>query len=141
MIQIGATIVRKIAPRTNSPHPMNMGLSLRRGRTDAVAQSLLQRPELLLDAILRFHAGEFVGERLLAPEIEGLDLALDLIQRALHLLEAGKSVGDALVIEMVPQLQAVPRRLLPRHDRFLATLGVGELALELADILILLGEA
>src|SRR6185437_8484927 len=71
----------------------------------------------------------------------GLDLALHLVERALDLLEAGKGVGDALVMEARAQLDAVGGRLVPRRDRFLARLGVGELRLELGDVLVLLLQA
>lgn len=56
------------------------------------------------------------------------------------MVEAGKGVVNVLVIEPCAQLAAVGRGLLPRNDRLLAQLGIGELGLQLADILVLLGE-
>src|SRR6516165_10195508 len=109
-------------------------------RVNAIAEPLLQRPQLLLDAALRLEPCKFVREGLLAAEIEGLDLALHFVERTLDVLEAGKGVGDALVIEVRAQLDAVDGSLLPRGDRLLAHLGVGELGLQLADVLVLLGE-
>src|SRR6516162_9623403 len=107
---------------------------------DAVAEPLLQRPQFFLDAVLGLEPGELVGASLLAAEIEGLDLALHLVERALDVLEASKGVGDALVIEPGAKLDAVDGSLLPRSDRLLAQLGVGELRLQLADVIVLLGE-
>src|SRR6516162_32049 len=67
-------------------------------RVNAVAEPLLQRPQLLLHATLRLEPREFVRKGLLAAEIEDLDLALHLVERPLDMLEAGEGVGDALVI-------------------------------------------
>src|SRR5208282_4446008 len=79
----------------------------RRLGANLVAEPLLQRLQLLLDAALCLEPREFVREGFLATEIEGLDLAFHLVERTLDVLEAGKGVGDALVIEVRTQLDAV----------------------------------
>ena len=109
-------------------------------RADAVAHALLQRRQLVLDAGFGLEPGKLLAERRLAAEIIDLGLALDLVERALDLLEAGEGVGDALVIELAAQLDPAGRRFVPGDDGALARLGVGELGLQLADILVLLGE-
>src|SRR6516164_6392185 len=109
-------------------------------RVNAVAEPLLQRPQLFLHTTLRLEPREFVRKGLLAAEIEDLDLALHLVERPLDMLEACEGVGDALVIEVRAQLDAVDGSLLPRGDRLLAHLGVGEFRLQLGDVLVLLGE-
>src|ERR1700728_4849098 len=78
--------------------------------------------------------GKLVGKAGLAAELEGLGLALDLVERALHLLEPGEGIGDALVIEIGAQAQARGGALVPRRETLLARLGVGELGLELGDV-------
>src|SRR5271166_4092737 len=85
----------KSAVKEHSPLP-----SLPRGlRVNAIAEPLLQRLQLFFDSALRLEPGEFVGDCFLATEIEHLDLALHLVERALDLFETGKGVGNALVIE------------------------------------------
>src|SRR5690348_9903714 len=79
---------------------------LRRGHRDAVAEPRLQLAQLLLHASLGLHLGEVVLQRLAAPDVVRLDLALRLVQRALHLLEAGEGVGDALVVQLAAELDA-----------------------------------
>ena len=104
----------------------------------AVAQALLQRRQLLVNSGLGLEPGEFLANRRLAPEIVDLGLALELVERALDLLEAGEGVGDALVIELAANLDAAGRRFVAGDDRPLARLGVGELRLQLSDVLVLL---
>src|SRR5208282_3590712 len=106
-------------------------------RADAIAEPLLQLGELALDAGIGLELGELVGDRLLAPEIIDLDLALELVERALDLLEAGERVADPLVIELRAHLEARRGALLPGRDRLLARFGVFQLRLELGDILVL----
>src|SRR6266849_1116721 len=77
----------------------------------AVPQALLQRRQLLVNSGLG-----------LAPEIIDLGLALELVERALDLLEAGEGVGDALVIELAANLDAAGRRFMAGDDRPLACL-------------------
>src|SRR5262249_8965407 len=136
------TTARKIMPRTKRATLVGMAsCPLARGfGVDAVAEPLLQRLQLFFDGAFCFEPGELIGDSLLAPEIEDLDLAFHLVERVLDLLETGKRIGDALVIKMRTQLDAVGRSLLPRDDRLLAHLGVGKLGLQLGDVLVLLGE-
>src|SRR5216684_3248361 len=93
----------------------------------AVPQALLQRRQLLVNSGLGLEPGELLANRRLAPEIIDLGLALELVERALDLLEAGEGVGDALVIELAANLDAAGRRFVAGDDRPLACLGVGEL--------------
>src|SRR6185437_12900327 len=109
-------------------------------RADMVAEPLLERLELVLDAAFGLEAGELFADGWLAAEIVGLDLALDLVERALDLLESSKRIGDALVIKLGAHFETRGGRLLARDHRPLARLGVGELRLQLGDVLVLAGE-
>src|SRR6476660_137836 len=91
----------------------------------AVPQALLQRRQLLVNSGLGLEPGELLADRRLASEIVDLGLALELVERALDLLEAGEGVGDALVIELAADLHAAGRRFVAGDDRPLAGLGVG----------------
>src|SRR2546428_12704793 len=88
----------------------------------AVAHALLQRSQLLVNSGLGLQPGELLADRRLAPEIVDLGLALELVERALDLLEAGEGVGDALVVELAADLDAAGRRFGPRDDCPLAPL-------------------
>src|SRR5260370_12257970 len=82
----------------------------------AVPQALLQRRQLLVNSGLGLEPGELLANRRLAPEIVDLGLALELVERALDLLEAGEAVRDALVIELAANLDAAGRRFVAREE-------------------------